>query len=204
MNRPEIQFLIGGSDLEMLTIRRILTANGFAEGENITDLHLPWGAKLSDYKDFFNNNQTFVGIEVESTRELHLIAVNDYDYIPATIEMGASTEEIDDIRRRDKDAQDVTEEDERLGEKSIIEHRTTEKGITILKELTSRFASITDRLYPYSKLQIYNDYELICYSEGVKELSELSTELSKKLGVCSRGGDKGYWDFGEVTSVRNL
>lgn len=64
MNRPEIQFLIGGSDLEMLTIRRILTANGFAEGKNMADLHLPWGAKLSDYKDSFNNKQTFVGIEL--------------------------------------------------------------------------------------------------------------------------------------------
>jgi len=64
MNRPEILFLIGGSDLEMLTIKRILTANGFAEGENMADLHLQWGAKLSDYKEFFNNKQTFVGIEL--------------------------------------------------------------------------------------------------------------------------------------------
>jgi hypothetical protein len=64
MNRPEIQFLIGGSDLEMLTIRRILTTNGFAEGENTADLHLQWGAKLSGYKAFFNNKQTFVGIEL--------------------------------------------------------------------------------------------------------------------------------------------
>ncbi|MCL4481197.1 MAG: hypothetical protein M1445_01005 [Bacteroidetes bacterium] len=64
MNRPNYMFLIGGADLEMLTIKHILTANGFAERENIADLHLQWGAKLSDYKNLFNNKQTFVGIEL--------------------------------------------------------------------------------------------------------------------------------------------
>lgn len=81
MNRPEIQFLIGGSDLEMLTIKRILTANGFAEGENMADLHLQWGAKLSDYKVFFDDKQTFVGIELTQDIDppLHYINIDHHN-----------------------------------------------------------------------------------------------------------------------------
>ena len=56
-------FLIGGYDLEMITIKKILIALGY---ENITetkdfskvkcfaDKKLYWGAKLSNYIDFFN------------------------------------------------------------------------------------------------------------------------------------------------------
>ena len=239
MDRPDYLFLIGGADLEMLTIRQLLTANGFAEGENMADRHLQWGAKLSDYQDLFNGKQIFVGIElteditppphylaidhhhvnsnkrssleqvidllkndfgieIEYTRDLQLVAANDKGYIPAMLEMGASPEEIADIRNRDKDAQGVTEEDERLGEQSIIENQTTEKGITIVKSLTSRFATITDKLYPYSKLLIYDDNDLTCYGEGVKELSKLSIALSKKWEVYSGGGENGYWGISGV------
>ena len=54
MNRPDYLFLIGGSDLEMVTIKQLLTANGFAEGQNIADHNLAWGAKLSDYQENFD------------------------------------------------------------------------------------------------------------------------------------------------------
>ncbi len=64
MNQPDYLFLIGGSDLEMATIKRLLTDNGFSEGQNIADHHLRWGAKLSDYQNLFNDLRTFVGIEL--------------------------------------------------------------------------------------------------------------------------------------------
>ena len=64
MNRPNYLFLIGGADLEIFEIKRLLTANGFAEGKNIADDHLAWGAKLSDYQNLFNDTRTFVGIEL--------------------------------------------------------------------------------------------------------------------------------------------
>ena len=234
MNRPDYLFLIGGADLEMLTIKRLLTTNGFAEGKNMADHHLAWGAKLSDYQNLFNDAQTFVGIEltldiappphyihidhhnedsnksssleqviellqsdfgitIEYTRDLRLIAANDKGYIPAMLEMGATPEEIADIRQRDKDEQGVTAEDERLAEQSISQHKTIVKGITIVKSLTTRFATITDRLFPYSKLLIYTDHELTCYGEGVLRLSEVFAELSKNWEVYSRGDYKGYW-----------
>ena len=242
MNRPEIQFLIGGSDLEMLTIRRILTANGFVEGENMADLHLQWGAKLSDYKDFFNKKQIFVGIEltqdidppphyinidhhnensnkstsleqviellkndfgiaIEFTRELQLIAANDKGYFQGMIDMDAIPEEIADIRRRDRQAQGVTVEDEQLAEQSIRNHLTIEKGITVVKSLTSRFSTITDRLYPYSKLLIYTDNELTFYGEDVSILKKRFCELSTNMTIYSGGGEHGFWGIsgGNIT-----
>lgn len=61
MNLADYLFLLGGADLEMLTIRKILIANGFTEGVNFADNRLQWGAKLSEYKKLFNETKTFVG-----------------------------------------------------------------------------------------------------------------------------------------------
>lgn len=234
MNLPNFLFLLGGADLEMLTIKKILTANGFAEGKDMADFQLQWGAKLSEYKKLFNETQTFVGIElvkdiepplhyieidhhnendyklssleqviallqrdfsikIEMTRELQLIAANDRGYIPAMIEIGAVTEEIANIRQRDRVAQGVTEEDERLAEKSILDNRILEKGITIIKSLTDRFATITDRLFPYSRLLIYHNKELTCYGEGVSKLLSISLDLSDNSNTYTGGGPKGFW-----------
>ena len=64
MNRPNYLFLFGGSDLKMITTKRLLTVNGLTEGENIADNLLKWGAKLSDYQNLFDDTRTFVGIEL--------------------------------------------------------------------------------------------------------------------------------------------
>lgn len=53
-------FLIGGYDLEMLEIIKILEEKGL----QYVDKKLSWGAKLSAYKDFFDLDGTFVGIEL--------------------------------------------------------------------------------------------------------------------------------------------
>jgi hypothetical protein len=198
MDNLRLVFLLGGHDLEMLTIKKLLLDSGFSDVANVEDRNLQWGAKLSDYQNLFNDEHTFVGIEltqdiapppqyinidhhnehshksssleqvlellkshlgidVEFTRDLQLVAANDQGYIPAMIEMGATPEEIADIRRRDREAQGVTEEDERLAEQSIRENKTVENGITVVKSLTSKFSTITDRLYPCEQLLIYTD-----------------------------------------------
>jgi len=54
------RFLLGGYDLEMITIRKILEEKRYA----FYDKHLKWGARLSSYKEFFNNTEHFVGIEL--------------------------------------------------------------------------------------------------------------------------------------------
>lgn len=56
-------FLIGGKDLEMQEIKKILEQ----KGEFIIDKNLSWGAKLSDYADEIENNKDkkIVGIELK-------------------------------------------------------------------------------------------------------------------------------------------
>lgn len=51
---------MGGHDLEMLEIKKILLANNFT----IIDKNLAWGAKLSHYKNDFSETKTNVCIEL--------------------------------------------------------------------------------------------------------------------------------------------
>lgn len=53
-------------------------------------------------------------LDIELTYDQKLVAANDIGDITAMLEMGAMPEEIADIRRRDKEAQGVTGEGERL------------------------------------------------------------------------------------------
>lgn len=231
--KSDLIFLLGGYDLEMLEIRNILHTHGL----KFLDKHLAWGAKLSDYRDEFDNMYTFVGIEliqdteppehyidinhhnekvkkdssleqviallksklgieIELTRELQLVAANDKGYIPALQQMGAKPNEIADIRRRDREAQGITTEDELLAEQSICENGTNVAGITIIKSLTSRFAAITDRLFPCSKLLIYTEQELTYYGEDVSLLIIANEDLIKQKKAYYGGGENGFFGIG--------
>ncbi len=121
-----------------------------------------------------------------------LIAANDKGYIPAMMAMGASQEEINDIRRRDRKAQGVTEKDEALAEQSIREHLVQNGEITVVLSLTDRFSTICDRLYPYSRLLIYTPFEWTFYGEGKTDLTEeLKEEISARR-IYHGGGDIGF------------
>ncbi len=227
MSFPEYLFLIGGKDLEMEAISQLLADNHL----QVADHNLQWGAKLSSYQALFNDNQTFVGIEliediarpkhyieidhhnenshkrssleqviarleedlnlkIDFTRDLQLIAANDSGYIPAMLDIGATPDEVSDIRRRDRKAQGVTPEDELWAEQSIHENLTIEGGITIVKSLTHHFSAVTDRLYPYERLVIYTDNELNYYGNGVSKLTAAFHDLIKQQKAYSGGGGK--------------
>ena len=222
-------FLIGGHDLEMIEIIKIL------KSLDITyfDYQLGWNnANLSTYKDVFNNYEQFVGIElkkdvepppkylpvdhhneniekrssleqvaellgIELTREQQLIAANDKGFIPAMEAIGATPEEIARIRRLDREAQGITEEDERLGEESIQKNRTEKDGITIINSRTPRFATITDRLHPCRQLLIYTTNELDFYGEGTKLLIENFEKLVKENKAYYGGTGDGFFGLTE-------
>ncbi|CAA6809395.1 MAG: Unknown protein, partial [uncultured Sulfurovum sp.] len=59
-------FLLGGHDLEMLTIKKHLLAEGFEEEINLFDHKLTWGAKLSAYEELLtkHSDKTIYGIEL--------------------------------------------------------------------------------------------------------------------------------------------
>lgn len=235
-------FLLGGHDLEMLEIKKILASQGIT----FYDKNLQWAnAKLSQYSKELNNTNHFVGIElisdidlpsnytlidhhnensdkpsaieqaaelldIELTHDQLLVAVNDKGYIPAMEAMGATTEDIANIRRRDRKAQGVTEKDEQLAEQSIKENLTAEHGITLVKSLTTKFSPITDRLYPCNKLLVYTNHELTYYGEGVSRLILAFDDLFKQKKAYSGGGEKGFFGIGtnslptkELMKVKN-
>lgn len=220
-------FLLGGYDLEMLTIKQMLEGR---EDCVIMDKHLQWdNARLSVYKDALSGfaGYDIYGIELQEDVSLplnyhridhhndcadkpssleqvaeilcetlspyqQLVAANDKGYIPAMQALGASAEEIDDVRRKDRAAQGVTEEDETLAEKAIAENLNIYKGVTMVKAFTSRFSPICDRLYPYKRLLIYTDAEWMFYGEGKAKLVKLLEEDISKKKVFHGGGDNGY------------
>lgn len=157
------------------------------------DHHNENSHKSSSLEQVIELLQSNFGLEIEFTRDLQLIAANDSGYIPAMLEMGATPEEVADIRNRDREAQGVTGEDEQLAEQSIRENLTIENSITVVKSLTSRFSTITDRLYPCSRILIYTNDELNYFGKGTSYLIQDFEEFVKTGKAYSGGTGEGFF-----------
>lgn len=220
-------FLLGGYDLEMLTIKQML------EGRDdcvVFDRHLNWGnAILSAYGDEIKNHpdSPVYGIELKEDipcpknyhsidhhnskednassleqvadvlgikldRQQMLVAANDKGYIPAMMEIGATKAEIADIRRKDRKAQGISVEDERLAEESIEKFLATYGDLYVVKSLTSHFAPICDRLYPYHELLVYTDEEWVYYGKQKPYLVEKLQNEIQQGRIYHGGDDQGY------------
>lgn len=153
--------------------------------------------RIDHHNDFANKPSsleqvaTLLGLTMD--RHMQLVAANDSRYIPGMIKLGASREEIDDIRRADRAAQGVSEgDDERLAEESLKSCKGDASNLYVVKSLTSKFSTICDRMYPYRRLLIYNDDVAEFYGEGVNDLTSLfKSELDAKK-MYHGGGDSGY------------
>jgi hypothetical protein len=227
-------FLLGGNDLEMQTIREILLKN--LPKNEVLDVNLNWGAKLSDYKQFLNDDDRFVGIElikdinppkhyvevdhhnensknptslaqilrileeedgihIDFDRQLQLISANDLGHIKALEEMGATEKEIKEIRLRDRRAQGVTEEMEKIALEELKLRRTV-MGITIIKTSLSHFSIFTDELYPYDELLIYNVNEVNYFGPSVDEIVKQRT-ISPESAFY-RIDKSGFWGVSNI------
>jgi hypothetical protein len=88
-------FFLGGHDLEMLEIKKILLALGYTEGGNLFDKNLHWGAKLSDYAADFRADA--INVCIELTEDIapppHYKRIdhhNELAHLPASIEQIAA------------------------------------------------------------------------------------------------------------------
>lgn len=249
-------FFLGGYDLEMAEIKKIILNQGYKEGISVFDLHLNWGARLSSYSEiiqklerqkrfnigllvpkFFSvikkkqeGNFSIVGIELikdiecrnyieidhhnqnsdklssieqvadlfklELNRYQLLVAANDKGYIPAMLQMGATRDEITTIRHADRSAQGVTPIEEDLAEQAVATHLSKVNGIVVVKALGNKFSPITDRLYPFDKLLIYNQHELTYYGSGKEELLVAFAGLLQDGKAYHGGGKDGFFGIG--------
>ena len=221
-------FLLGGKDLEMITIKELLEK----QGEIYFSKDLFWNnATLNHYENELNkygDNYDYIiyGIElrgetnyknyklidhhneiqnepsaleqvaeilsIKLTRYENLVSANDKGYIPAMITLGATSKEINAIRRKDRECQGVTETEELLAKESIINHKIEIDDLIIIKSLSSKFSPICDYLFPYKKLLIYTASELVYYGKDKDLLVEYFLEEIKNETIYHGGGDNGY------------
>lgn len=129
----------------------------------------------------------------ESARRYHqLVACNDKGYIPGLKAMGATQEEIAVIRKADRKAQGITQEEEWLAEKSITMQSEKIGEGWIVKALCSTFSPICDRLYPYEWLLMYTDKEWTYYGKKAKAMIQLFDCKEHEKRLYYGGGDNGY------------
>lgn len=121
-----------------------------------------------------------------------LVAINDKAYIPGLQIAGVSQEEIAYIRLEDRKAQGVSVEDELLAEKAIQENKEETADLIIIRALTSRFSPICDRLYPFNRLLIYTDKELVYYGKGIISLQQKFRKALSAGKMFCGGGNEGY------------
>ena len=221
-------FLLGGHDLEMIEIKKIIDE----QKVRYFDYNLEWGACLSAYQNILNNEDHFIGIElykdtqipnhyieidhhnenihkpssIEQVAELfgiklnrwqQLVAANDSGYIPEMKCLGATIAEIDSIRKADRKEQGVSEEDERLSVESIRNHQQIISGIKVIFSLSNKFSPITDLLYPFEELIVYNNLSLVYYGPKTIELSSQYKILIEKGMAYTGGSSNGYFGFTE-------
>lgn len=227
----EIQpiFLLGGHDLEMNTIAKLLEERNIIYKDHSLQWHEAYLSRYAqDILPFIDKSQYQVyGIELQEDVPLMdnynridhhnqyaglpsaleqvaallnyslnhyqlLVAANDKGYIPGMENVGATVEEIQQIRMEDRKAQGVTEEDEILAEKAIQNNKEIWADLLIVRAYTSRFSPICDRLYPYKRLLVYNDQELVYYGRGSSLLADkFGDQLSIGHMFCG-GGKNGY------------
>lgn len=131
-------------------------------------------------------------LDIKLNRWQKLVAINDARYIDGLKEYGATEEEIKSIRLADRSTQGVTEEEESEAEASI--KKSKEVGdIRVVYTSVDHFSPITDRLYPYDKLIIFNDYELVYYGVGADMLvNQYKAEIEKHAAYFG-GGSNGFF-----------
>lgn len=224
----DMMFLLGGHDLEMLTIREVLHKAGIKYADHELQWNnaclssyrkelkeasgkgwIVWGIELQEdtitppcYRRIDHHNdsahlpsaleQVLDVLDLPMDRYLQLVAANDKAYIPGMLQLNATADEVEIIRRADRKAQGVTDEDELLAEKAITENCKKAGDLLVVRALSPRFSPICDRLFPYRCLLIYTDDEWIYYGEGAMRVRKWFENdfLAGKL-FCG-GGENGY------------
>ncbi|MEX2565430.1 MAG: hypothetical protein WD431_05775 [Cyclobacteriaceae bacterium] len=147
--------------------------------------------ELQDLPAAIEQVATLLGIELD--RRQRLIAANDKGYIPAMKEMGATQDEVDEIRRADRKVQGVTDEEEKQAEIDIAEGEKL-NDLFIIKTDLPRFSPIPDKLFgKTSKLLIYNKNSLNFYGQGKKTVTEHLKDYIDSGKAYEGGGESGYF-----------
>ena len=132
------------------------------------------------------------------TRHFELVAANDRGHIDAMVEVGASRDEISEIRRQDRMLSGEEPDDEATSRKAIERRREFASGqLTIVELPHSRCGAVTDLLHPalggpgYENLLVLSPDEVNFYGDG-----EVIKWLERQFPGGWSGGElpvRGFW-----------
>jgi hypothetical protein len=172
---------------------KIISIELDVRGTNITGLNL---IQIDHHNENSHKKSSLEQVaellDINLTRYQQLVAANDRGYIPEMFKCCASNSEIEEIRRKDREAQGVTEKDEELA-KQAIKNRICQNGIIVIESATNKFSAICDLLYPFDKLLIYNSEQLTYYGSGAKELAREFNDLVEMGNAYFCGTGDGFF-----------
>ena len=208
-------FLLGGYDLEMVTIKELLEKYSM----EYKDKKLSWGAKLSDYEEFFDDNHLFIGVELEQDRQppKHYMEIDHHGHKsdqPSALEQVAALLDVELDRWQQlvaaNDAHYIAgmqkfcatyEEIQKIRhadrQAQGVSQKDEELGVESIKKsnnhivyaLTPHFSAITDRIYDkYTHYIIYNDEKIVFYGYKVKKVLEFLKQNNIQPSHCYFGG----------------
>lgn len=154
-------------------------------------------------------------IKHNMSHEEQLIAANDARYISGMKNLGASDDEIKDIRSRDRKAQGVTEKEEKKAEAELDHHLREDgacPGYYFIKTELKHFSPLVDQIFMsrnVKRLLVYSETEFTIYGyrkdSVLKNLRESAIHIS---GLYWGGGEKGflggYFDGEKEDNVNQL
>lgn len=139
---------------------------------------------------------------LEPTREQILVGVNDVGHIRAMQAFGATSEEIASVRLADRQAQGITQEQEKMGIEALQNAKKV-GNVLVIESKTSKFAPSMDRLEGKEKNVIIfaheDRYSEIDYYGIGKDavIEEMSKIYAPSYPESFSGGDEfGYWGRG--------
>lgn len=136
--------------------------------------------------------------EDEWTRRHELVAANDRGYIKAMKEIGATQEEIREVRAADRQAQGVTEEEEREAEEAVRNARVMLGGeLTVVSLPHNHTSPVADRMEKdlggtgYENLLVISPKQVNFFGSG-----RIIHELNREFHSGWYGGslpERGFW-----------
>lgn len=168
------------------------------------DLPLPENAIIIDHHDKNAGKDRPSSLEQVADlldftlhRRQQLISANDKGHIRGMERLCATTDEIYDIRKLDRQAQGVTKEDEDRAEESINERlEEINENAALVQSLTDKTSPVFDRLYGrYDHIVVLTPNGQMTYS-GLGQVVELLKE--KYAALKEQGPSVEYWFGGEM------
>jgi len=213
-------FLLGGYDLEMLEIKKLLESHG----QRFIDHQLSWGAKLSSYASMFDASTHFIGVELIEDRQppknytaidhhgkssvknsaieqvAHLLGIelNHYQQLVAANDKGyipamkclGASDNEIALIRNRDRAAQGVSEAVEQQAEEEVQNLTLREGVYVLQTTLQHFSALVDRIEK-RPLIVYRDDALIYYGHKVDSLRKSFTCNDSE---CYYGGNPlGYF-----------